>query len=98
MGSAINLAKATVIPVFQYETDSYKQMHMSEMEDESIQRAFLLIIKLLTSNIHILNMESVIMYSNFIIHFIGTEDMCSNQFTNNIKTYNILYCKFHMAN
>jgi hypothetical protein len=24
--------------------------------------------------------------------------MCSNQFTNNIKTYNILYCKFHMAN
>jgi hypothetical protein len=24
--------------------------------------------------------------------------MCSNQFTNNIKTYSILYCNFHMAN
>jgi hypothetical protein len=34
----------------------------------------------------------------FIMHFIGTKDMCSNQFANNIKTYNILYSKFRMAN
>jgi hypothetical protein len=34
----------------------------------------------------------------FIIHFIGTKDICSNQFTNNIKTYNILHCKLHLAN